>query len=145
MNFIKYCLSSFFCFVSLLVYAQSETQLKTQLKKDPVFIQYNKARLSFITGVVENKWGNLTADKAMLKNINETEHNSYNEVKNLYKKAGVDSGYLIALNKMLTYKVALAKKYKNIIKSKPEMWKKVTKDLTSDVPKPLPNNIRSQH
>ena len=120
-------------------YCQTETQLKAQLKKDPVFIRYNNARLALITGVVENKWGNLTANKEKLKKLSEKE-GSYAEIKDRYRKAGVDSGYFIALNKMIITKGLLAKKYKAVIKSHPEVWKKVTKELTAAIPKPPPLN-----
>lgn len=123
-------------------YCQTETQLKAQLKKDPVFIKYDNTRLAFITGIVENKWGTLTADKEILKKI--TKEKKYIEIKELYRKAGVDSGYLIALNKMIITKALVAKKYKAVIKSNPEMWRKVTKELTASIPKPPPLNLRSQ-
>jgi hypothetical protein len=123
-------------------YCQTEAQLKAQLKKDLVFIKYDKARLDFITGVVENKWGNLTSDKEMLKKIKQQK--SYNELRELYKKAGVDSGYLVALNKMIRTKAAVAKKYNAVIKSNPAMWKKVINELTSSIPKHPPLNLRSK-
>lgn len=98
----------------------------------------------FITGVVENKWGNLTADKVMLKNIRKKVQ-SNSEIKELYRKAGVDSGYLIAFNKMIKAQAEVAIKYKAVIKSNPQMWRKVTKELTSAIPKPLSFSMRSQH
>ena len=75
-----------FFFLSSVVsgYCQTENKLKAQLKKDPVFTRYNNARLAFITGVVENKWDNLTADKEMMKNIRKQKSN--NELKELYRK-----------------------------------------------------------
>jgi len=82
----------------------------------------------------------LNADKVQIRNGGKTPR-TYYEIKGLYRKAGVDSGYLIAFNKMVTTKALVAKKYKVIITSKPEMWEKVTKELTSSVPKPPPLHL----
>ncbi len=79
----------------------------------------------------------------MLRNIGKNKSSS--ELKELYRKAGVDSGYLIAYNILFMSKIVLANKYKAVIKSNPDIFKKVTKELTSAVPKPGPLNLRSPH
>lgn len=50
---ILFCL---LCFLSTTTYSQSENELKAQLKNDPVFIKYNKARLDFLYDAMGDKW-----------------------------------------------------------------------------------------
>lgn len=128
---ILFCL---LCFLSTTTYSQSETQLKAQLKKDPVFIKYNKARLDFLYDAMGDKWGYKDADKAMIKHGRKNVKN-YNDLKKLYIKAGVDPGYLVAYNNMRYAQLLVAKKYRAVIKSNPAMFKKVTKELTSSIHK----------
>ena len=88
--------------------------------------------------------GDRNADKEMIKN-GKKNIKSFNDIKELYRKAGVDSGYLMAINNMLYSHSMVKKKYATVIKNDPELFKKVIKELTSSAPKPPKLNLNSAH
>ena len=101
----------------------TENDLKQTLLTDPVYINFKNAHQEFIDGIRYRKFNTSKEGKINRQELKKAR--SSEELKEIYRKAGMDENFQSAFDKWYKAKMEVRKKYKAVIQHQPELFKKV--------------------